>query len=165
MDYAVKHAQLETNTDPCTRPISVVTVMSATAPWITNIVSCLLAIRNVNITWFQLRIAPTPNSAFRTIMAYDCPSGCPRIQYFSTPSINYNGQALRNAVTNNAQQIRKNLSFFANYRQSVAVVAPQSAPTPAPVVVAVPQPAPTPSPIAVVPTGPPTQPTIVANCI
>jgi hypothetical protein len=97
-----------------------------------------------------------PNSAFRTIMAYDCPSGCPRIQYFSTPSINYNGQALGNAVTNNAQQIRKNLSFFANYRQSVAVVAPQSAPTPAPVVVAVPQPAPTPSPIAVVPTGPPT---------
>jgi Metallo-peptidase family M12 len=97
-----------------------------------------------------------PNGALRTIMAYDCPGGCPRIQYFSTPSVTYNGQSLGNAITDNAQQIRNNLSAFANYRQSVAVVAPQSAPTPAPIAVAVPQPAPTRSPIAVVVTGPPT---------
>jgi hypothetical protein len=33
-----------------------------------------------------------PNRSFRTIMAYDCPGGCPRINHWSNPDILYNGQ-------------------------------------------------------------------------
>ena len=33
-----------------------------------------------------------PSNNFRTIMAYNCPSGCPRVQHFSNPSVNYNGE-------------------------------------------------------------------------
>jgi peptidyl-Asp metalloendopeptidase len=32
-----------------------------------------------------------PNGAFRTVMAYDCPVGCPRIQHFSNPNVLYGG--------------------------------------------------------------------------
>lgn len=34
-----------------------------------------------------------PNRAFRTIMAYDCPGGCTRINYWSNPDSSYQGQA------------------------------------------------------------------------
>ncbi len=32
-----------------------------------------------------------PNSAFRTVMAYNCPGGCTRIQHFANPNVLYNG--------------------------------------------------------------------------
>jgi len=32
-----------------------------------------------------------PNGAFRTVMAYDCPVGCPRIQHFANPNVLYGG--------------------------------------------------------------------------
>ena len=34
----------------------------------------------------------SPDQAFRTIMAYNCPGGCQRINYWSNPEVNYNGQ-------------------------------------------------------------------------
>src|SRR5262249_10303608 len=33
-----------------------------------------------------------PNRAFRDVMAYDCPGGCPRVLHFSNPDVNYLGQ-------------------------------------------------------------------------
>ncbi len=30
--------------------------------------------------------------SFRTVMAYNCVGGCPRVNYFSNPNVNYNGQ-------------------------------------------------------------------------
>ncbi len=35
-----------------------------------------------------------PNSSFRTIMAYSCPSWCSRVNYWSNPEIYYNGQPM-----------------------------------------------------------------------
>ena len=36
-----------------------------------------------------------PNSAWRTVMAYNCTgAGCPRINYWSNPSVTYGGQAM-----------------------------------------------------------------------
>jgi hypothetical protein len=32
-----------------------------------------------------------PNNEFRTVMAYSCPGGCPRVQHFSNPDVTYNG--------------------------------------------------------------------------
>lgn len=34
----------------------------------------------------------SPAGTFRTVMAYDCPSGCPRIQHFSNPDVSYSGE-------------------------------------------------------------------------
>jgi hypothetical protein len=64
-----------------------------------------------------------PDELFRTVMAYDCPSGCPRIQYFSNPDVTYSGlptgipvgepEAAHNALTIN------NTAFtVANFRRS-----------------------------------------------
>jgi len=33
-----------------------------------------------------------PDRSFRTVMAYDCPYGCPRVNYWSNPDVLYNGQ-------------------------------------------------------------------------
>jgi hypothetical protein len=33
-----------------------------------------------------------PGNAFRTVMAYDCPGGCTRIQYFSNPNVSSGGK-------------------------------------------------------------------------
>jgi hypothetical protein len=35
-----------------------------------------------------------PAEGFRTVMAYDCPGGCPRILYFSTPSATHDGKPI-----------------------------------------------------------------------
>ena len=35
-----------------------------------------------------------PDEAFRTIMAYNCPGGCTRVNYWSNPDINYGGQPM-----------------------------------------------------------------------
>lgn len=35
-----------------------------------------------------------PNNLFRTILAYNCAAGCPRIKYFSNPNLVYSGQPL-----------------------------------------------------------------------
>ncbi len=33
-----------------------------------------------------------PDEAFRTVMAYNCSGGCPRVNYYSNPLVNYGGQ-------------------------------------------------------------------------
>ena len=43
-------------------------------------------------------LSPTP--AWRTIMAYNCSGGCPRIQYWSNPNVQYGGVAMGTAATN-----------------------------------------------------------------
>ncbi len=35
-----------------------------------------------------------PNQHWRTIMAYNCPSGCPRVQYWSNPDVTYVGKPM-----------------------------------------------------------------------
>ncbi|KAI2508882.1 Metallo-peptidase family M12B Reprolysin-like [Fragilaria crotonensis] len=83
-----------------------------------------------------------PSAQFRSILAYDCSPSCPRIQYFSNPNINYNGRTLGSSRANNAQQIRNNLSAYANYRQSIPVNPPPTSP-PAPPPTSPPAPPPT----------------------
>jgi hypothetical protein len=34
-----------------------------------------------------------PGSAFRTVMAYNCPASCPRVLHFSNPAVSYAGKA------------------------------------------------------------------------
>jgi len=62
-----------------------------------------------------------PNQNFRTIMAYDCPNGCPRINYWSNPDVIYNGQPTGVLYTDgNAADNRRTLNttapFVSNYR-------------------------------------------------
>jgi Metallo-peptidase family M12B Reprolysin-like len=63
-----------------------------------------------------------PDSSFRTIMAYDCKGSCPRVQYFSNPSLNFNGRSLGDKGSDNASWIRKYLAAFANFRPSVNIL-------------------------------------------
>jgi hypothetical protein len=64
-----------------------------------------------------------PDQAFRTIMAYDCPNVCPRIQYFSNPNVIYQGQPTGidygqnpGQAADNARSINESLSTVANWR-------------------------------------------------
>ncbi|MBZ0165380.1 MAG: zinc-dependent metalloprotease, partial [Candidatus Omnitrophica bacterium] len=61
-----------------------------------------------------------PSWNFRTVMAYDCPvaGGCPRIQHFSNPTVNYFGQATGTATADNALTIDNTAIAVANYRES-----------------------------------------------
>lgn len=40
-----------------------------------------------------------PGSSWRTVMAYNCPAGCPRINYWSNPNRTYGGAAMGTAST------------------------------------------------------------------
>lgn len=54
---------------------------------------------------------------WRTIMAYDCPASCPRIQNFSNPDVNYFGRATGTAaVKNNARVLNETALAVANFR-------------------------------------------------
>jgi Metallo-peptidase family M12B Reprolysin-like/Bacterial Ig domain len=63
-----------------------------------------------------------PGNAFRTVMAYNCSSGgCPRILYFSNPSVLYNGLPTGTAAQhNNALSINNARNTVANWRQTVS---------------------------------------------
>jgi hypothetical protein len=78
-----------------------------------------------------------PASEFRTIMAYNCIASCKRIQYFSNPSMNYQGRPLGNEGADNVSWINRYLADFANYRQSVGTISylptPTTAPAPTPI--------------------------------
>ncbi len=76
-----------------------------------------------------------PNFAFRTIMAYDCPGGCPRIQHFSNPRVTYNGlptgtdYALDPAnAADNSATLNETAPIVAQFRDS-AQAGPPAAPT------------------------------------
>mmetsp|Transcript_4764 Transcript_4764/g.6891 ORF Transcript_4764/g.6891 Transcript_4764/m.6891 type:complete len:1246 (-) Transcript_4764:33-3770(-) len=69
---------------------------------------------------------------FRSIMSYDCPDRCARIQYFSNPDILYKGnRPIGNRNANNVKWINENLSVYANFRIS-APQNPNPNPNPAP---------------------------------
>lgn len=61
-------------------------------------------------------------NAFRTVMAYNCGgSGCPRILYFSNPSVLYSGLPTGTvAQHNNALSINNARTIIANWRQGAA---------------------------------------------
>jgi hypothetical protein len=47
-------------------------------------------------------------NSWRTIMAYDCTSSCPRLNYWSNPNISYNGVPMGNASTADNQRVLVN---------------------------------------------------------
>jgi hypothetical protein len=61
-----------------------------------------------------------PSNLFRTVMAYNCTSNCPRVLHFSNPNVSYGG-ATTGSVSqhNNAQSINNAASTLANFRQAV----------------------------------------------
>ena len=76
---------------------------------------------------------PDPAKKFRTIMSYDCPGGCLRIEYFSNPNITYNGDPIGIAYPNpnsadNARTINQTRVGMAGYRAevqlSITVISP-----------------------------------------
>lgn len=59
----------------------------------------------------------TPPPAWRTIMAYDCPGGCQRLQYWSDPRINYGTQPMGTAGTNdNARVLNETAATVSAFR-------------------------------------------------
>ncbi|RPI67845.1 MAG: hypothetical protein EHM38_09260 [Geobacteraceae bacterium] len=66
-----------------------------------------------------------PDEAFRTVMAYDCAGGCPRIHYFSNPDLTYQGKPVGisendpNYSANNAMTINATRVAMAGYRAAV----------------------------------------------
>jgi len=65
-----------------------------------------------------------PDETFRTVMAYNCPGGCPRIEYFSNPNVTYNGKTTGIAdpyqnSADNARTINLTRVGMAGYRASV----------------------------------------------
>ena len=59
----------------------------------------------------------SPAPAWRTIMAYDCAGGCPRLQYWSNPNVQYSGIAMGTATTNdNARVLNGTASTVAAFR-------------------------------------------------
>jgi hypothetical protein len=75
-----------------------------------------------------------PDTSFRTIMAYNCPGNCIRVQRFSNPDVWYNGQptGIRYSdnpakAANNARSINEASYTVANWRDSAT--RPLAAPT------------------------------------
>ena len=67
----------------------------------------------------------SPNETFRTIMAYNCPGGCPRINHWSSPAVMYAGEATGrdHAIdpqysADNAQAMSQTALVAANYREN-----------------------------------------------
>jgi peptidyl-Asp metalloendopeptidase len=59
----------------------------------------------------------SPALSWRTIMAYNCAGGCPRLQYWSNPNVNYNGIAMGTEATNNdARVLNGTASIVAGFR-------------------------------------------------
>ncbi|MEH6420656.1 M12 family metallo-peptidase [Pseudomonas sp. CGJS7] len=51
------------------------------------------------------RYEPATGSKWRTIMAYACTGGCPRLNYWSNPDVTYNGVAMGTADKNHNQRV------------------------------------------------------------
>lgn len=64
----------------------------------------------------------TPPPTWRTIMAYNCSGGCPRLQYWSNPNVQYNGVAMGTTATNNnARVLNETAATVADFRSSSGV--------------------------------------------
>lgn len=50
----------------------------------------------------------SPTNAWRTIMAYNCSTSCPRINYWSNPAKTYGGQAMGTTATSHNQRVLNN---------------------------------------------------------
>lgn len=62
-----------------------------------------------------------PDRSFRTIMAYDCPGGCPRINYWSNPDVIYIGRPTGVVFTSpvsadNRRSLNNTAPFVCNFR-------------------------------------------------
>ncbi|MBX9401983.1 proprotein convertase P-domain-containing protein [Lysobacter sp. BMK333-48F3] len=51
------------------------------------------------------RYEPASGSKWRTIMAYNCSGGCPRLNYWSNPDVTYNGVAMGTTDRNHNQRV------------------------------------------------------------
>ncbi len=61
-----------------------------------------------------------PQSRFRSVMAYDCSGGCPRVLHFSSPNVTYGGATTGTvAQHDNTRSINSAASTAANWRQAV----------------------------------------------
>jgi hypothetical protein len=70
-----------------------------------------------------------PAQRFRTVMAYDCPAGCPRVLHFSSPMATYEGEPTGTpALQNNALALNQTAPSVANFRQARPLPALVSAP-------------------------------------
>ena len=54
------------------------------------------------------RYEPSSGTGWRTIMAYDCTRGCPRLNYWSNPNISYNGIPMGIATSADNQRVLVN---------------------------------------------------------
>lgn len=86
-----------------------------------------------NYAYGYQQTSATP--AFRTIMAYNCSSGCMRVNYWSNPGVNYNGYptgvlSTESNAADNHLTLNNTRTIAANWRQAVrqtvGVVAPTS---------------------------------------
>ncbi len=65
----------------------------------------------------------SPTNAWHTIMAYNCVTGCPRIDYWANPTIIYSGELIGSSIGSSEEAdayttITNNLSTIANWRAS-----------------------------------------------
>ncbi len=65
-----------------------------------------------------------PGAQFRTVMAYNCPGGCPRVQHFSNPDVSYLGLPTGVPIeepnsAHNALSINQTAPTVANFRCNV----------------------------------------------
>lgn len=66
-----------------------------------------------------------PNNQFRTVLAYDCSTSCPRINYYSNPTVLYSGlptgvDSSSTSSANNALSFNNTRTVVANFRASIA---------------------------------------------
>ena len=59
-----------------------------------------------------------PNRAFRTMMAYNCDGGCPRVLRWSNPELTYDGAPQGTAEQDNARSINNVRTVAANFRRA-----------------------------------------------
>ena len=64
----------------------------------------------------------SPTNTWHSVMSYNCPTWCPRIDYWSNPNVSYNGEAIGIPIgqTNEADgkiSITNNAGIIANWRQ------------------------------------------------
>ena len=73
----------------------------------------------------------SPAPSWRTIMAYDCEGGCPRLQYWSSPNITYNDLPMGTAETHdNARVLNETATKVAGFKPAACTLLYPSSSTP-----------------------------------
>ncbi|UUZ50033.1 M12 family metallo-peptidase [Massilia sp. B-10] len=65
----------------------------------------------------------SPNRNWRTIMAYDCPNGCKRLNYWSNPNKTRDGVAMGTTTRNNNAVLNERAAVLAGFRSGGASTA------------------------------------------